>query len=341
MVFGTAPEFWWHQTQSAKAMALRPVAALYGAVAGRRMQSAKSVSAPIPVICIGNLTLGGSGKTPLAIELFHAAKAQGFRPGFITRGHGGSLTQTQLVDVNDTASLIGDEAKMLFSTGPVAVGPDRVAAAHLLYEAGYTLAIMDDGFQSRTLVIDHAILAVDAKRSIGNGLVFPAGPLRAPLDLQLRFADQIIVTGDGGAADSVVRLASRAGKPVARATFEATHGHNLRGVKVLAFAGIADPGKFFATLASTGAELVEQRSFADHYAYQNEDLQALMDDAKQAGLTLVTTEKDAARFLGLGDIGEQMRGRTRVLAVRLRFSDDAALSFAIDNARAKFRKRAL
>ena len=233
------------------------------------MRDVVSARAPLPVICIGNFTVGGSGKTPLALALAKSAKANGFKPGFITRGHGGTVKQTRLANDGDTFATIGDEAILLARAAPVAVGADRLTGARLLADLGCTLAIMDDGFQSRKISVNYSIVAVDARRGIGNGYTMPSGPLRAPLHVQMPFADQIVVVGDGEGGDAVVRVASRAAKPVARAMLKPGNIGKVKGKTLFAFAGIADPEKFYATLKNMGAIISKTRSFPDHHAFSN------------------------------------------------------------------------
>ena len=287
--------------------------------------------APLPVICVGNFTVGGSGKTPLALAVAKAAKTAGFKPGFITRGHGGTVKQTRLADEKDTAATIGDEAMLLARAAPVAVGSDRLAGAKLLAKTGCTIAIMDDGFQSRSIAIDHAMIAVDARRGIGNGYVVPSGPLRAPLNMQLPLADQLVVVGDGDNGDNVVRVASRAGKPVARATLKPGNIGKVKGKKIFAFAGIADPEKFYATLRSIGATIVETRSFPDHHAFSKAELQSLLNDA--GDLLLVTTEKDAVRISGFQPLEEILI----TIPVQVQIHDDAVMKRAFDEATKRFK----
>lgn len=322
-MFGSAPAFWWKKP-GFKAWCLAPVSWVYGRVAASRLRNAPSYRAPLPVICVGNFTIGGSGKTPLALALAKAAKAEGFKPGFISRGHGGTTKVTCLATDTDTALSIGDEAMLLLRVAPVAVGIDRLAGAKLLAEIGCTIAIMDDGFQSRTISIDHSIIAVDARRGLGNGYVIPAGPLRAQLRDQLPFADQIVVVGEGNAGDGVVRIAARAGKPVARAILSPRNISKIKGQRVMAFAGIADPEKFYETLRFIGAIIVATRSFPDHHPYTDQELRSLMDDAGE--LVLVTTEKDAVR------LPPDAQARAVIIPVQLHLLDDAMLKRALGEA---------
>jgi tetraacyldisaccharide 4'-kinase len=332
-MFGSAPQFWWTKP-SLLAWALAPLSWAYGKFSGNRMRGGTLARAPLPVVCVGNFTVGGSGKTPLALAVARGAKQAGFKPGFITRGHGGTIKQTRLAGENDTAVSIGDEAMLLARAAPVAVGADRLAGANLLAEIGCTIAIMDDGFQSRAIAIDHAMIAVDARRGIGNGHVLPSGPLRAALDVQMPLADQIVVVGDGEAGDVVVRMASRAAKPVARAMLKPGNIGKVKGKQVMAFAGIADPEKFYATLRKMGALVVKTRSFPDHHTFTDNELRSLMDDS--GDLLLVTTEKDDVRISHETAIGIKLKASLLTVPVQVIIQDDSVMKRALAEAVKRF-----
>ena len=300
------------------------------------MRKTVAPRAPLPVICIGNFTVGGSGKTPLALALAKAAKSAGFKPGFISRGHGGTAKTTRLSVDTDTAATIGDEAMLLSRIAPVAVGANRLAGARLLADAGCTLAIMDDGFQSRAIAIDYSIIAVDARRGAGNGFVIPAGPLRASVVVQMPFVDQIIVVGEGEAGDSLVRLAARAAKPVARATLVPRNSTKIKGKRVMAFAGIADPEKFYATLRNMGAVLANTRSFPDHHPFSDADLNSLIDDS--GDLPLVTTEKDAVRIAGTTPAHVNLQNNLLIVPVQIHMQENAVFNRALDEAVKRFKQ---
>lgn len=291
-----APPFWW-QRPDWRVFALAPAAAAYAAVAGRRMATARREKIAAPVLCVGNFTVGGSGKTPVAIALARQAKAMGLKPGILSRGHGGEVTAPRLVDaVMDSARQVGDEALLLAAHAKVAVTPDRAAGARLLVASGCDLLIMDDGFQSARLHMDYALLVVDARHGVGNGKVIPAGPLRARVVDQLRYADAVLRMGEGEGADAVVRAAARAGKPVLEAAALPRDPGRFACRRLLAFAGIGHPDKFFDTLRRAGAEIAMARPFPDHHFYSLEDARDLMATARADGLVLVTTAKDAVRF---------------------------------------------
>jgi tetraacyldisaccharide 4'-kinase len=334
-----APPFWWRKP-GPKALALWPAGALYGAVAARRMASAPRQRVGLAVLCVGNLTIGGSGKTPVATALADCAAAMGLKPGFLSRGHGARPGPPRLVSEADEAADVGDEPLLLAGHGPVAVGRDRAAGAQLLIEAGCDLAIMDDGFQSAQLHMDYALIVVDAAFGIGNGHVLPAGPLRAPVLRQLAFADAVLRMGRGPAADQVVRLAARAGKPVFDAIAAPRDPGRLAGRRFLAFAGIGHPEKFFATLRETGAEIAVEKAFGDHHPYTQWQLRDLMAEARAARLELATTAKDAVRLAGV-TLPPGFRQMLAILQIDAVFDPPQAPARMIGEALSAFRRRRL
>lgn len=292
-----APPFWWEEPDW-RVAALSPLSAVYALVAGRRMRHAAREKVEAPVLCIGNFTVGGTGKTPVAIALATQAKRMRLNPGFLSRGHGGSFAQPHVVDpYHDAAKHVGDEPLLLAEHAPVAVTPNRAAGARLLIEAhGCDFLIMDDGFQSARIHIDYALVVVDARYGIGNGRVIPGGPLRARIVDQLVFTSGLLKMGEGAAADAVVRQAARAGRPIFEARTEPSSKHGFAGKRFLAFAGIGHPAKFFDTVREAGGEVALSRPFPDHHFYAEDELAELMATARAEGLGLITTAKDAARL---------------------------------------------
>jgi tetraacyldisaccharide 4'-kinase len=320
------PSFWWRKTGVAErllAPVLLPLAAVYGAVAGIRLRQQGRL-AGAPVVCVGNLTVGGAGKTPLALAVAPMLAAAGERPAFLSRGYGGREAGPLQVDpAQHRAAEVGDEPLLLARAAPTIVARARACGARMAVELGASVIVMDDGFQSPSLAKDIAVLAVDARRGIGNGRVVPAGPLRAPLAAQLRRADAMVVIGDGAGAAGVAAAARDRGIPVfaARLAPDAGFIAALGGGRVLAFAGIGDPDKFFATLADAGIAIAATRSFPDHHPYTRAEAQALCEHADRDGLVLVTTEKDLARLAG-DDAVAELAGHAHALPVRLVFEDE-------------------
>ncbi|MBS9719507.1 tetraacyldisaccharide 4'-kinase [Tianweitania sp. BSSL-BM11] len=325
-----APPFWWEQADW-RAWSLWPASALYGAVAKRQMRRAPRVKIAAPVLCIGNYTVGGAGKTPVAIAMAKSFMARGFTPGILSRGHGGSFGKPHLVDPHhDIARHVGDEPLLLAGAAPVAVSADRQAGARLLLDQGCDALIMDDGFQSARIHIDFALLVVDAIRGVGNGHVIPGGPLRAGLVEQLRFTDAVLKMGKGTAGDAVIRKAARAGRPMFEAHTQLVSGQDFAGRRFLAFAGIGNNAKFFDTVREAGGELAGTRSFPDHHAYAEDELADLERSAADLDATLITTAKDAARLRGWSPATTRFLEGVDVLAVEAAFDNPTAPQRIVD-----------
>jgi tetraacyldisaccharide 4'-kinase len=315
------PAFWW-RPPGVIANLLTPLAALYGTIAAARLRRLGR-RCGIPVICIGNFTLGGTGKTPTALAVGAMLKAAGARPYFLSRGYGGSLAGPVLVDpVRHSAAEVGDEPLLLARAAPTIVARDRVAGAAAARADGATVVVMDDGFQNPSLAKDLSIVVVDGLRGIGNGRVFPAGPLRAPLEAQLPRADALVVVGHDEGARQTAEVARARRIPVFAGRLDADTDDlaALAGRPVLAFAGIGDPEKFFGTLAAAGVDVRVRRAAPDHYHYTADDAAVLLAQARDEALIPVTTEKDMARLSGRTDTAE-LANATRTLRVSLRIDD--------------------
>jgi tetraacyldisaccharide 4'-kinase len=339
-----APPFWWEKPDW-RAFALSPFSWIYGLAAGRRMRTARREKVEAPVLCVGNFTVGGTGKTPVAIALAREARKRRLNPGFLSRGHGGSAGAPHLVDArHDGAKHVGDEPLLLAREAPVAVTPevavtpDRAAGARLLLRRGCDFLIMDDGFQSARIHIDYALVVIDARHGIGNGRIIPGGPLRAGLPDQLRHADAILKMGEGAAADPVIRLAARAGKPVFEARTRPRHPEALAGKRLLAFAGIGHPEKFFDTVAEAGGTVASSRAFPDHHFYQQDELAELAAAARAGGLGLVTTAKDAVRLDG-GNAPDGFLEQLDVLEIDTVFESDHTAERIIEDTLEAWRRR--
>ena len=291
-----APPFWWEEPDW-RAYALYPVSRIYSFVATRRMINARREKLDIPVLCVGNFTVGGTGKTPVAIALARQARKMHLTPGFLSRGYGGSIGEPHIVDrKRDSARQVGDEPLLLSDHAITATTPHRIAGAKLLMQRGCDFLIMDDGFQSAQLHMDYALVVVDGRYGVGNGHVLPGGPLRARLIDQVRFSTGIVRMGEDKAGEAVVRLAARAGRPIFEAWTRTRAADKFANRRFLAFAGIGHPDKFFDTVTNAGGEVVMTRSFSDHHFYSNDELKELVQTAKGAELELITTAKDFARL---------------------------------------------
>ena len=331
-----APAFWWRKPGPASFL-LAPAGALYGAVAAMRL-ARRGARAAIPVVCVGDPTVGGGGKTPAVIALAKMLNTVGEKPLIISRGYGGRTSGPLLVDPGMDASEIGDEPLLLAAHAPTIVSTDRVAGAKLASERGAGVIVLDDGFQNPSLKKDFSLLVVDAETGVGNGRVFPAGPLRAPLTAQVARAQGLILIGLGGAAREVAEAATTRAIPVFRARLvpDAAAANALARKRVLAFAGIGRPEKFFATLVAIGAEVVERRGFPDHHRFSPADAEGLLSHARAHELQLVTTEKDFVRMRGDQALAE-LAAATKALPVTLEFMDPDVIKRRIADALAKAR----
>jgi tetraacyldisaccharide 4'-kinase len=294
------PAFWW-RSPSWMSRLLAPLGSLYGAISGYRMLR-KGHRSAVPVICVGNYSLGGAGKTPTVIALIKLLRSAGETPVVLSRGYGGRLTGPVRVDAEaHTAVDVGDEPLLLARLAPVIVSRDRVAGAEAAQKAGASVIVMDDGFQNPSLQKDVSLIVIDSHRGIGNAGVFPSGPLRATLAVQLDRTDVLIVSGDGAAAGKLAEEVEARGGLNLRAHVvpDGDAVASLRGKRMLAFAGIGDPQRFFATLTASGLDVAETRAFDDHHPFTVAEIDRLIEDARKTSLTLVTTEKDFVRLRGI------------------------------------------
>lgn len=323
-----SPAFWWQDRPGLAARLLSPLGRLYGAVTAARMERRSRARPTVPVICIGNLTVGGSGKTPFALALAGLLANAGEQPVFLTRGYGGRLSGANPVQVDPqrhTAADVGDEALLLARCRPTVICPDRAAGARLAGTLG-SLILMDDGFQNPSLGKTVSLVLVDAATGIGNGQCLPAGPLRAPVARQLPHAGALVVIGEGKRAEPVRTAALARGLPVFGARLETSNGAMVEGLSVLAFSGIGFPAKFYDSLTRAGATISGRRSFGDHHAFREAEARQLLDAAQAGGLRLVTTSKDHARLGGApGTALNELAARSLVLEVEMRVSDPAGL----------------
>lgn len=295
------PQFWW-QKNTVQEFILKPFAWVYGSVAAKKMQRNDIPEVNAPVLCIGNFTLGGAGKTPVAISLAKAALTMGLRPGIVTRGHARVVKDSEkksvhIVDlVKDSAVNVGDEPLLLAKYCPVAVCQDRYLAARALIKLGCDIILMDDGFQSRRLFPDLSLLVVDALRGIGNGTVFPAGPLRAPLKTQLAYTDKVLIIGQYAQDFDQAIFSSLKNTQIFSASLLPTSSKPLSDRPVFAFVGIGNPHKFFASVKQLGGIIKAQHIFPDHHFFKKIELENIAREAKEKKLVLVTTAKDYMRL---------------------------------------------
>lgn len=291
------PAFW-QQRNSLLSRLLMPLGAVYGEITASRMMQQGTV-AGIPVICVGNYHTGGAGKTPTTLAMVTLLRELGETPVVLSRGHGGKLRGPVKVEPSrHGAADVGDEPLMMSRDVTVVIARDRVSGAALARSTGASVIVMDDGFQNPAIAKDLSLIVIDGNRGLGNGRIFPAGPLRAPLDRQIARTDGLVVIGDGTAATGIAALVHGRGGKVftARLKPDAASLQTLHGKRVLAFAGIGDPGRFFRTLRNAGVDVAADKAFGDHHPYKAEEIDALATQARSENLTLVTTEKDLVKL---------------------------------------------
>jgi tetraacyldisaccharide 4'-kinase len=323
-----APGFWFRRT-GPLAWALAPLGWLYAAATARRLRR-PGYRPRVPVICIGNLNVGGTGKTPTAIALVERLLARGLVVHLVSRGHGGSLEGPVRVEpTRHSAAEVGDEPLLLAAFAPVFVARDRAAGVRAAEAAGADVILLDDGFQNPSVTKDLSLVVVDAETGFGNGLCLPAGPLREAVATGLKRADFVLAIGPAAAqarfSEGGGRAVAAAGLPLLSGTLEPlAMGMGWQGERVIAFAGIGRPEKFFATLRAEGAEILRAVALDDHQPLSETLLHRMQAEAFALGAQLVTTEKDAVR------LPPAYRMAVLTLPVRLRLADWSALDAALD-----------
>lgn len=341
------PTWWYESPRAPVSRLLEPVGALWGALVRRRFARTTPFRAALPVICVGNFTAGGAGKTPLALGLADLLSGMGLTSAFLSRGYGGRLAGPHWVDPErDRARDVGDEPLLLAASRPTLVCRDRAAGARAIAAGAdgakpVDVIIMDDGLQNPGLAKDLTLAIVDGARGIGNGRVIPAGPLRAPLDFQLDLVDAVVVnrgSAENSAdlqSDFAARLRHDFEGPAleARVVPDGATGW-LTATPVVAFAGIGVPDRFFSTLAALGAEPIARVAFPDHHMFTPADAGRLLDLARAHSATLVTTEKDRARLAGGEGPLAELYAQARALPVRLKLEprDESRLIALIEGA---------
>lgn len=327
------PRFWYNPPQQPgwQSRLLAPLGAAYAYGTARRLTRGVPFRARVPVICIGNINAGGTGKTPAAIALVQLLAARGVAAHLVSRGYGGTLSKTAAEPVRVSERLhgaaeVGDEPLLLSAFAPVWVSINRAKAVAAAQAAGAQAIVLDDGFQNPSVHKDLSLVVVDAHQGFGNGKVLPAGPLREPVLVGLARADLLLTVGDDRAQGHFTATwGMQVALPRIEGALEALQtGMDWTGLKVLAFAGIGQPEKFFATLRALGAILHRTEALADHQPLSDRLMQRLLAEAESAGAQLVTTEKDAAR------LPARLRNSVLTLPVRMSLRDPQTFLSALD-----------
>ncbi len=314
-----APEFWYtsREKPDLRARIFQPLAWLYARATARRLANGRKLKLEVPVVCVGNINAGGTGKTPTVIAVLSALTEMFETPHVVTRGYGGSLKGPVRVDpTRHTSEQVGDEPLLLAAFAEVWVAKDRAAGGQAAAEAGASVVVLDDGFQNPSLHQDLSFVVVDAEKGFGNGRCLPAGPLREPVSVGLSRAHAVVTIGNAVAQSGFDTSILPEGLPHLRAELTPLQtGMGWSETRAIAFAGIGHPEKFFATLKGLGADVAHAEPLEDHQPLTPALMGRLEADAKRLGAQLVTTEKDAVR------LPASFRTKVITLPVRLTFED--------------------
>ena len=320
-----APAFWSKPLPDWRAYALAPFGALYARATARRLARGPNERLGVPVICVGNINVGGTGKTPTVIAIAERLRDQYHTPHIVSRGYGGTeVGPTEVHPAHHKVSAVGDEPLLLSAFARTWVAKDRAAGARAAIDAGASVIILDDGFQNPALAYDLSVVVVDAEVGFGNGLCLPAGPLREPVEVGLSRADLLVSIGPTEAQNSFQPTGLPDRVAHIRASLKPLQtGMSWTGQKVVAFAGIGRPEKFFETVRSLGADVLRSEALGDHAQLSAAFLTRLEREARSLGAQLVTTEKDAAR------LPAHFRPKVVTIPVRLELENAEALDVAL------------
>ena len=312
------PTFW--NKRNFIARCLLPIGVVYSAATSLRLKLKKSRKAKIPVICVGNLTAGGTGKTPVSISVAQLLKSIGYNPCFVSRGYGGKLSGITVNPQIHSAKEVGDEPLLLARTAPVFINPDRYQAAQEAAKSDADIIVMDDGFQNPSLAKDVSLLVFDGGFGIGNAYPLPAGPLRENFTKGLKRASAAVIIGEDkfGLESMLGNIPVFKGKIVSELP-------KLNSDKVIAFAGIGRPQKFYDSLKQYDIKIIDTIDFPDHHFYTISELRNMVEQAESSGAELITTAKDYVK------IPHDLQSRFKVLEIKIEWQDSNKLKDFLQN----------
>ena len=319
-----APKFWYKKKDTAYSASLYPFSLLFRF--GTKLRNILSIkrSSPLPIICVGNIVVGGAGKTPVSLKIGKILIKAGYKPHFISRGYAGIIKESILVESWHSPTSVGDESLLLSEVAPTWIDNNRIKSSYLAKKNGADCLIMDDGFQNPSIEKDFSIIVISGEQEFGNKRVMPSGPLRESITRGLSRTNLVIVISNVNNQDLEKLIPSQI--PIFKANF-VIKGQNTiyKGKNVTAFAGIAYPEKFFNSLEKQGAKIVNRISFSDHYIYNEDDLLTLAESANKTKSILVTTRKDFVR------IPKSYRSLINTLDGEIVFENEKLLSEILSN----------
>ncbi len=319
-----APNFWKSGNSGVLGALLSPLSWLYGFVTNARMTGKEPWVSPVPIICIGNLVIGGAGKTPVALDLAQRLKEKGRNVHFISRGYGGYEKGPLRVEPTiHEFSRVGDEPLLLAAKAPTWVSQERRAGCVAAANAGADIIIMDDGFQNPQVAKDFSIIVIDGCYGFGNKKLLPAGPLRETISGGLARADAVVIIGEDRTGSSIL-ASSNGHKPMGASLVPDPLPEKIKDKPVVAFTGIGQPDKFFETISNLGCKIQERIPFGDHHPYSFTDINHLRDTAKKGNAHLVSTEKDAQR------LPTSFLSEVTIIPVVLKWSDKEVIETLLD-----------
>ena len=289
-----APKFWYKNKDTFFSRALYPFSLLFRL--GTKIRNIINISnkSPLPIICIGNIVVGGAGKTPVALKIGKILIQAGYNPHFISKGYAGIIKTNTLVESWHSPKSVGDEPLLLSKIAPTWIGTNRNNSIKLAHNKGGDCIIMDDGFQNPTIYKDYSIIVINSSQEFGNKRVIPSGPLRESIKRGMSRTNLIIVIGE--TTEELLKVIPEH-IPIICANFKINNKNKIfKGQKITAFAGIAYPEKFFNSLRDQGAKIVKEITYPDHHIFDENDLLDLAEVANKTKSILVSTQKDFVRI---------------------------------------------